>query len=196
MKYSQNNEELYILQCLSGIQNGRFLDIGAHDGVTFSNTRALWDKGWTGVYVEPAQEVVPMLKENAGPNCQIVEAAIGTTDGHMKFYSSNGDMVGTLCDSHKTLWSSQINFSETDVDVITIDTLKKSIGTQFDFINIDVEGVNIDVFKQFDWTVWTPTCVCIEYECHGEFIANTMKRYGYEQVYVSSENIVFKRQYF
>jgi FkbM family methyltransferase len=193
MNYSQNDEQKHILQCVSGIENGRFLDIGAHDGVTFSNTRALWDKGWTGVYVEPAPEVIPKLKQNAGPDCQIVEAAIGTTDGKMKFFSSNGDMVGTLSDSHKILWSTQINFSETDVDVITIDTLKNKIGTQFDFINIDVEGVNLDVFKQFDWTVWKATCVCVEYERYGELIANAMKRYGYEQVYISSENIVFKK---
>lgn len=49
--FTQNMEELHIVQNLPA--NGRFLDIGAHDGVTFSSTRALLLNGWSGVYVEP-----------------------------------------------------------------------------------------------------------------------------------------------
>ncbi len=50
--YSQNDEERVILE-LVGDGKGRFLDIGAFDGVMFSNTRALVERGWCGICVEP-----------------------------------------------------------------------------------------------------------------------------------------------
>jgi FkbM family methyltransferase len=189
--YTQNDEELYIIDALSGIQNGRFLDIGAHDGVTFSSTRKLWELGWSGVYVEPAPDVLPSLRKNAGDNCEIIPVAIGTTNGKMEFFSSNGDMVGSLSPQHATMWSSAVNFTKTVVDVITVDELEIRVGTQFDFVGIDVEGINLEVFNQFDWKRWNPKCVCVEYETHKNHMISIMSKAGYRLVYKSSENLVF-----
>lgn len=48
--YSQNGEQRVILETLKavGIEKGHLVDLGAGDGVTMSNSRALLDKGWTG----------------------------------------------------------------------------------------------------------------------------------------------------
>lgn len=49
-KYSQFGEEVIILDVFEklGIEKGHLVDLGAGDGVTMSNSRALLDKGWTG----------------------------------------------------------------------------------------------------------------------------------------------------
>ena len=49
-KYSQNGEEAVILETLAalGIEKGHLVDLGAGDGITMSNSRALLEKGWTG----------------------------------------------------------------------------------------------------------------------------------------------------
>lgn len=49
-KYSQFGEEIIILDVFEklGIEKGHLVDIGAGDGYTYSNARALLDKGWTG----------------------------------------------------------------------------------------------------------------------------------------------------
>ena len=49
-KYSQNGEEAVILETLAaiGIEKGHLVDLGAGDGYTMSNSRALLEKGWTG----------------------------------------------------------------------------------------------------------------------------------------------------
>lgn len=49
-KYSQNGEEEHILHYLDtiGITKGHLVDLGAGDGYTMSNTRALLERGWTG----------------------------------------------------------------------------------------------------------------------------------------------------
>ncbi len=48
--YSQNGEEAHILHYLDtiGLKIGHLVDLGAGDGFTMSNTRALLDRGWTG----------------------------------------------------------------------------------------------------------------------------------------------------
>ena len=52
--YSQNNEQTYILEAFAEKSDGRFLDIGAYDAKLLSNTRALYERGWSGVMVEPS----------------------------------------------------------------------------------------------------------------------------------------------
>jgi len=54
--YSQFHEQIAILNALNPSPEtpGRFLDIGAFDPITFSNTRALVELGWSGVMIEPA----------------------------------------------------------------------------------------------------------------------------------------------
>jgi len=51
--YSQNLEQNYILEYFKD-RRGTFIDIGANDGLTLSNTRALVELGWRGVFVEPS----------------------------------------------------------------------------------------------------------------------------------------------
>ena len=53
MSYSQNDEEKVILGWFRDKKKkvGRFLDVGAYTGLELSNTRALMEKGWSGVCV-------------------------------------------------------------------------------------------------------------------------------------------------
>ena len=51
--YSQTGEQQVIFDYFGPEFKGTFLDIGANDGVTFSNTYGLSLKGWRGVCVEP-----------------------------------------------------------------------------------------------------------------------------------------------
>lgn len=52
--FSQFQEEAAILTAFEGKTVGRFLEIGAWDPITFSNTRALVELGWSGVMIEPS----------------------------------------------------------------------------------------------------------------------------------------------
>ena len=52
--YSQNGEQKIILEYFQDKYKGKVLDIGANDGITLSNSRALIEKGWDGVLIEPA----------------------------------------------------------------------------------------------------------------------------------------------
>ena len=61
--YSQNNEERIILNYFLN-RKGNFLDIGANDGITLSNVRALAEMGWKGCLIEPSKKAYNKAVEN------------------------------------------------------------------------------------------------------------------------------------
>jgi hypothetical protein len=51
--YSQAGQDLWVIDTLGGVRNGRFLDCGANDPVVISNTYGLETQfGWTGVLLD------------------------------------------------------------------------------------------------------------------------------------------------
>lgn len=59
------------------ITNGIFIEVGAFDGVTYSNTKLLEKKyGWTGVLIEPSENLFHILKENR-PGSRCFQCALG-----------------------------------------------------------------------------------------------------------------------
>src|SRR5688572_28520435 len=102
MKYSQNEEEKFILEYFNAAlpncvlsKIGKFVDIGAFHPTKFSNTRRLFELGWSGIFVEPAPTLFKAFEEEYGnnPNITLLNIAIGDTTDHVKFYESEGDAV-------------------------------------------------------------------------------------------------------
>jgi len=52
--YSQHDEQLYIVEYFIDKPNSKFIDIGGFNPFKFSNTRCLYELGWSGVVVEPS----------------------------------------------------------------------------------------------------------------------------------------------
>lgn len=63
--FSQQGEQAVILKYF-GDQRGVALDVGANDGITLSNSRALVGLGWSAVLVEPAAPAFRKLLQNYG----------------------------------------------------------------------------------------------------------------------------------
>lgn len=190
--YTQNLEEPYIQKYARG---SRFLDIGAYDGQTFSSTKALVEKGWTGVYVEPNPLILDKLYDVAKQSGSVVlPVAIGTTCGTLPFYA-NSDMISSLDKRHRDIWATnnRMVFDTVQVDVIDVKTLASRVGTEFDVLNLDVEGINWEIFEQFDWSVWKFNVVCIEYDSKFEEMKKVLEAAGFTIRYASPENIVASR---
>ena len=92
--YSQNSEENIILNFFKGQRNGTFLDIGANDGRTFSNSLALAEKGWVGSCIEASPKALVRLRaEHYGRPIEINPIAIATYDGEITLHES-GELIG------------------------------------------------------------------------------------------------------
>jgi hypothetical protein len=81
--YSQNNQDKIINHLLKK-KNGVFLDIGANDGITISNTYYFEKKlNWTGLCIEPIGEVFNILSTNRNClclNCGVLQQPLNFTE--------------------------------------------------------------------------------------------------------------------
>lgn len=163
MRYSQNNEQDIILQYF-GNRKGFFLDIGANDGITLSNTYALQLQEWKGVLIEPSEEAFNRIKASNG--VQKFNVAIGTEDGHCTFHEMGnhlnaGDvsLLSTIKKTELKRWPG-VEFKERMTEVWTYKTLlKHSPFKFFDFISIDAEGVDYEILEQIDLKYTDMVCI-------------------------------------
>lgn len=197
--YSQNNEEQFILSHFENANNGRFLDIGAFDGKTFSNTLALLERGWSGVMVEPSPSVIPALHKNieqyAGRVTVIEKAIVTGESGVYTFHDSQGDAVGTLNDAHRDKWSTAIQYRPLSVIGINVNEFFDLVGFNFDFVNIDIEGNNLELIKAINWEkMQSVSMICVEHDYKYSEIGYQLAVHGFKEILRNSENMIFTRR--
>lgn len=193
--YSQNNEETVILEHFKNQPSGRFLDIGAYDGKTFSNTLALAERGWSGVCVEPSISVIKALIDIHAnrPSVKIVHAAIAAQASLLEFHDSNGDALSTFDAAHRAKWEAGYGskFFSYVMPAISPADLFKQAGSDYDFINIDVEGINMEVFNSISDEVFKKCrCVCIEHDGRYALIEERLQPMGYVRLSINGENLI------
>lgn len=165
---SQYGEHDLILQHFAG-RIGRFLDVGAFDGVTFSNTKPLADLGWSGVFVEPSPPAFCHLMRNYAdnPRVQLVNAAVvpfaDAWPTLLKLHcntadAQSADMLSTFDASLRDKWAGH-PFRPIWTSGTSWHELYAAFGNSFDFVNIDVEGMNLDVLK---YMPIDPEMICVE----------------------------------
>lgn len=194
MSYSQNSEEQYILEACAAIENGRALDIGAWDPLIFSNSRALIERGWSAVLVEPSPRPLEgLLREyGAKTNIRIVSACVGLEDALAEMQIS-ADAVSTVSEEVAGRWSKAgAYYGRMFVPQITLPRIFNQFGG-FDFVNIDAEGGSAALFIELMNTEMLPQCVCVEHDSRYVEVGQAAARRGYTQTYVSQENCVFRR---
>lgn len=201
MAFSQNLEEQFILEYFKD-KTGTFLDIGSNDGVTLSNTRALAEKGWRGVLVEPSPIAFAKLKENyrGKEGFYFYPFALGITNGKVKMWDSgthlNKDdhgLLSTLNEADYRKWQDSTNFEEIDVQCFRWKTFYNRLSIHnFDFISCDAEGYDYEIMKQID--LRETSCVCVEWNMKPEMKTLFEKlMIGFKIIYISNENLIFAR---
>ncbi len=197
--YSQNREEEIIVQLFNAErQVGHFLDVGAYDGKTFSNTLRLAELGWSGVCVEPSPTVFPALLKLHGSNSKIslVNSAVAPASGFIDFYDCGGDAVSTTLEAHRDKWAKGFGSTYTKMTVwgITFADIFRQFGLNFDFINLDVEGVSADLFMLLPLEKLTQTrCLCVEHDSKMAEIQERAAQFGFGYVHHNGENIILYR---
>lgn len=196
--YSQNREEEIIVELFGQNQVGHFLDIGAYDGKTFSNTLRLVELGWSGVCVEPSPTVFPALLNLHKDNQKIVlvNAAVCPANGFIDFYDSGGDALSTTLTSHKAKWEAGYGskFAKMTVYGVSFQDLFRKFGTAFEFINLDVEGMSAAMFDLLPLSILEQTrCLCIEHDGRIDQIRERAASFGFGYIWHSGENIILFR---
>lgn len=155
MFHSQQGEDRYLFEKYLNYQNGFFIELGAMDGITYTNTLFFEQHlSWKGVLIEPTNQYRGLLRNR--PNCYNFNFAISEIEGEVEFLGDGalGGMVHTMHDKHRNGWNLDQNHQVEKVKSIPIDKVLKGIEIErVDLFSIDVEGGELEVLKTFDWNI-------------------------------------------
>lgn len=160
--YTQLNQDIYAL-LINRFSSGFFLEIGANDGFTFSNSLYLEKYfGWNGLLVEANPKYRESLQQRSSNS---VIAAITQNEGVYLFSDSGlyGGLLDHLDATHK---AKTMNSKNIVVPGITLKTVLSDNNAPpvINFISIDVEGAEMNIVEQLcQLTDYRFTCGCIEY---------------------------------
>ena len=191
-------------------ENGVFVEIGANDGVSCSNTWGLAKRGWTGYLVEAIPEFVTKCKTNHKDhgNVSVWQVAMGDKDGEEVTFNIGGQLTTANQDLRleyqDTTWAKSV-ITSTQVKLLTqrLDTflVNKKIQPDFDLLVVDVEGYEKQVFSGFTLSKWRPKMLIVELtDTHPHLRTNAKSdanlgqmilSAGYEIVYKDCINTVF-----
>jgi FkbM family methyltransferase len=154
VSYAQNNEDAMLNRVFGSQQVGFYVDIGADHPVDGSVTKLFYDRGWSGINVEP-NSIFDMLAAER-PRDVNLRMAVLDRQGVVSFRENT---------PHRGM--SHI-VDEDDVGcTVPCDTLeaiiaKHAIGRPIDFIKIDAEGSEPAIVLSTDWRRLRPRVLIIE----------------------------------
>ena len=132
-------------------RGGTFVDIGAHDGVTYSNSFFFETmRGWRGVAIEPNPDV--FAKAAANRKCTVLNCCVSNEAGTVPFLKISGysEMLSGIVDNyhpeHRQRIEQEIRQFGGSAEVIPVETRTlNDIAAQcgldeISYLSIDTEG--------------------------------------------------------
>lgn len=161
-------------------KNGVYIELGALDGVSWSNTKWLEDQlGWTGILIEPSVKGYDACLSNR-PNNKAFNCACVSFD-HKEDYVM-GDFEGHPMSS---IDGTRLGLAPLNrVSARTLQSVIDESGYNYiDFLSLDVEGYELNVLKGIDFDKQNIKYMLIEvYEKDKTNIFEFLKEKNYDIV--------------
>ena len=164
ISYAQNFEDVVLERVFHGVANGRYIDIGGYDPVQDSVTKHFYDRGWSGVNVEPVERFHRAFVEQR-PRDINLRCACGAEVGSAEFHEWGDSGLSTYRETFDTQALADLGYSRTThtVPVTTLAEIARQLPPgEVDFLKIDVEGAERDVLLGADWQSFRPRVIVIE----------------------------------
>lgn len=201
--YSQGQEDLFLNSLCKDKPTGFYVDIGAADGVKYSNTNYFYLKGWRGINIEPDPRNFSLLVKSR-PHDTNLNIGISGCKSTATLYQFSPPVLCTL--------SSQVaqdfrkrGYKCVGQKTINTDTLANVLDTYasnqvIDFFSVDTEGHDFEILQSNDWQNYLPKFICIELE-HSHLpldgkennrLHNYLESKGYSQIFDNSINRIYR----
>ena len=190
MYNSQIGQDKFIDEFFEKKEGLTFLDIGAHDGVSISNTFFLEkERNWNGICIEAQPSEFEKLKSNR--KCICVNVAVSNYNGETDFIYVEGyaNMLSGISDdynlSHKHRIENEVKayggaINTIKVPVKTLQSILDEHNTHnIDFCSIDTEGSEFNIIKSIDFDKTEIKVFIIENNYREKKIENFLIGKGY-----------------
>lgn len=166
ISYAQNGEDVVLWRGLRHVKDGVYIDVGGWDPEVDSVTRALYERGWRGIDIEPVPEFAEKFRQRRTRN-EVVEAVVTDADvTEVVLHRFGGTGMSTIDDDHAARHE-QAGFSLEDITVAArrLDDILTSSALPLGSIHllkVDVEGAEEQVLRSIDLARWRPWVLVVE----------------------------------
>jgi FkbM family methyltransferase len=163
--YSQTGEDL-ILSLFLDKSAGFYVDIGANHPHLFNNTSLFYNRGWTGINIEPNPNKIKLFKRLRKRDINL-NIGISAQEDELDFFILREDTLSTF--------SPEISLSYQKMGHRLMDTKKiftlplakvlernLPFAQKIDFFSIDTEGFDQEVLTSNDWVKYRPQFIILE----------------------------------
>jgi FkbM family methyltransferase len=166
ISFAQNGEDVVLWRALGHIESGTYLDIGANDPDLFSVTRAFYDRGWSGLCIEPEPTLVEKFKAER-PRDTLLQGIISDSESEsVTFYAIAGTGLSTMrddvADEHRASGRTVVETSVASWTLVEAVKLAGLAGRDIHFAVIDTEGAELSVLRSAGFTEVRPWVLVIE----------------------------------
>ena len=158
--YSQIGQDKWVSEAVfPGVRDGFFVDVGSGDGTKDSNTKALEEKGWTGICID----AFPRHMENR--TCQVVKAVVFSEAGkRMKFLAAED--WGGIIDGPFGIPKDRVPGAPlVEFTTVTLgDILDRAKAPHFiHYMSMDIEGGELEALKGFPFDKYQIGALTVEH---------------------------------
>lgn len=184
----------WVLSKLGNWPNSTYVELGAYDGMTHSNTWMLQYHGWTGHLIEGCKEFYEQCKKNR-PESQVHHAVVGRGDETEQFVIGGqySGIVRTMPDEFVREHLRRGN------EVITVNTrcLSAVVGLgPFTYLSVDTEGNEYEILADWFGAGGEAKAISVEFRYDEDFahrLTRLMDDFGYYLDEVRGFDLCFLR---
>ena len=179
--YSQIGQDVAVLKFYNQKHNGYFIELGAYDGITLSNTYLLEKKYlWNGICIEPLHKYFIKLKDNR--KCICLEKLVYSENDLYLDFSSSRLFSGII--DNIDCYLKRINNVGKIMKTTTLTKILECNNAPFfiEYLSLDTEGSEYEILKGIDFDKYTFGYINIEHnfiEPKRTDMRNFLKNKGY-----------------
>jgi FkbM family methyltransferase len=164
ISFAQNFEDVLLYRCFRSVATGFYVDVGAFHPKIASVTKLFYDKGWSGINIEPGQGIAAL--QAARPRDLNLAVAISDHSGEANFYEHPNDPgTSTLSAEVPPVIAERAGTRQLRrVSLLTLtQVLDAHAPTRhLHFLKVDVEGAETAVMAGLNLKRYRPEVILIE----------------------------------
>jgi FkbM family methyltransferase len=181
---SECGQDLFALIANDFATNKIFVEIGAYDGITFSNTYILEKKfGWNGILIECIPGNFESIKDSRECTAILAAATPQNVESMEVIETPASNLSGLSKDVTKNRWNT-ISHKVPGYSLESILKMADQNG-EIGFLSIDIEGAEFSIFENVNLKNYEINAICVEHNFRPEAakLRKLIASQGYREVF-------------